>query len=576
MQATFRLLDNVDVTMRDGVVLKTDIWLPATDGASPVLLQRTPYRKETPFGSQYISALEFQTALRRGYAIAIQDTRGRYQSGGEFVPFEFEGRDGADTIDWLRSQPFCNGKVAMFGASYVGATQVLALSENPPGLSAIAPQLTTLRHDDTWMYRGGGLELAFLMLWIIESLGPDHLQRRMATMPSGARERATALLQRLQQDPAAAFARLPVLDNTLIELAPYVREWFDPEAVCGKQISERVDWTEDNKPAMLVVAGWNDIFLEGSLELFEKAKSRWSDDGAMPDRLIIGPWSHGNPSDWQGTEWLGYAASTVELPEENLAFFDDILMGRQPASPVVRYFRSGSNSWHAAPDWPLPNTTLVSHFLSSDRGSLDTLPGPTASAGFVSDPSSPVPSAGGATFLPGLLQGRNSGPIDQTTIELRDDLLIFTGEPLRDDLDVTGLVTVSLWVTSSAPTCDWTARLCEVDAEDRSIGIVDGILRWERGDTSAEQPVEVTVRLGHISRLFRKGRRLRLQCASSNYPRFDRNPQSDVPSTLAKASDFIVAEQRIFSGAAYPSRLVLPVVTAAYSEALSLHGLGTA
>lgn len=563
MQATFRLLDNVDVTMRDGVILKTDIWLPATDGASPVLLQRTPYRKETPFGSQYISALEFQTALRRGYAIAIQDTRGRYQSGGEFVPFEFEGRDGADTIDWLRSQPFCNGQVAMFGASYVGATQVLALSENPLGLTAIAPQLTTARHDDTWMYRGGALELAFSLLWIIESLGPDHLEHRLATMPPGARERAMDLLQRFQRDPAAAFARLPILDNALIELAPYVRQWFDPEAMRGKH-TERLDWVAKNKTAMLVVAGWNDIFLEGSLELFEKAKSRWSNESAMPDRLIIGPWSHGNPSDWQGTEWLGYAASTVDLPEENLAFFDDILMGRQPTSPVVRYFRSGSNSWHAAPDWPLPTTTFVSHFLNCDRGGLDTLPGSTASASFVSDPLSPVPTAGGATFLPGLLLGRNSGPIEQSRIEARDDVLVFTGPPLRDDLDVTGLVAANLWITSSAPTCDWTARLCEIDLQGSSIGIVDGIARW-KPIAAADGPVEVTIRLGHISRLFKKGHRLRLQIASSNFPRFDRNSQSGVPSTLADQSEFRTATQHVYSGTAFPSCVKLPVVANAQS-----------
>jgi uncharacterized protein len=569
MQATFRLLDNVDVTMRDGVVLKTDIWLPAAESAGPVLLQRTPYRKETPFGSQYISAIEFQTALRRGYAVAIQDTRGRYQSGGEFVPFEFEGRDSADTIGWLRSQPFCNGNVAMFGASYVGATQVLALSENPPGLSAIAPQLTTLRHDDTWMYRGGALELAFSLLWILESLGSDHLQHRLKEMPSGAHERASALLRRLQQDPASAFARLPVLDNALSELAPYVREWFDPGAIGGERTIQAVDWGKHNQTAMLVVAGWNDIFLEGSLELFAKAKSRWPDHRPMPDRLIVGPWSHGNPSDWQGSEWLGYAASTVDLPEENLAFFDDILMDREPVSPVVRYFRSGSNSWHAAPDWPLPNTTLVSHFLNCERGSLDTLPGSTARASFISDPLSPVPSAGGATFLPGLLQGRNSGPIEQSGIEARDDVLVFTGPPLRHDLDITGLVTAGLWVASSAPTCDWTAKLCEVDIEGRSVGIVDGIARW-KPIAAGDGPVEVTIRLGHISRLFRKGHRLRLQIASSNFPRFDRNTQSAVPSTLADESEFRAATQHVYSGTAFPSFVKLPVAADAQSWGSSL------
>ncbi|ARQ62105.1 MULTISPECIES: CocE/NonD family hydrolase [Rhizobium] len=575
-QATFRLLDNVDVAMRDGVKLKTDLWLPAADGAWPVLLQRTPYRKEAPFGSQYISALEFQAALRRGYAIAIQDTRGRYQSDGEFTPFEFEGRDGADTIEWLRGQPFCNGKIGMFGASYVGATQVLALSENPAGLKAIAPQLTTARHGETWMYRGGALELAFLLLWVIEALGADHILHRMAVMPADVQERSKAFLELLQRDPFSAFARLPIFNEAIAELAPYARDWFDPDAISGKSASVRPDRIETNETAMLVVAGWNDIFLEGSIELFEKAKSRWTRRREIPDRLIIGPWSHGNPSDWQGEEWLGYGASSIDLPEENLAFFDSVFQDRPPTSPMVRYFRSGSNSWHAAPDWPLPDTVAVPLFLDCSRATLGSAPGAKASASYVSDPSRPVPTVGGATFLPGLLLGRNSGPLGQSTIELRDDVLVFTSQPLRDDLEVTGLVTACFWVTSSAASCDWTAKLCDVNADGRSLGVVDGILRWTRAGISGDDPVEITVRLGHISRLFKKGHRLRLQIASSNFPRFDRNPQSGVASTLAKASDFAAAEQRIFSGIECPSRLMLPVITKAFPTERSLAGLRTA
>ncbi|WP_027997257.1 CocE/NonD family hydrolase [Sinorhizobium arboris] len=572
-QPTIRLLDNVDVPMRDGVRLKTDVWLPATEEPCPVLLQRTPYRRETPFGSQHISALEFQTALRRGYAVVVQDTRGRYSSEGDFIPFRAEASDGADTISWLRMQPFCNGSVAMFGASYVGATQILALAEDPAGLKAIAPQLTTARHGETWMYRGGAVELAFLLLWVIESLGPDHLQRRIASLPADMRERAQALLQTLQKDPFAGFERLPVLDGAIIELAPYLADWLDPKAIAAEDC--RPGWLQKSRAALLVVGGWNDIFVEGSIELFEKARSRWSGGGYMPDRLIIGPWSHGNPTDWQGREWLGYAASTIDLPEETLNFFESTLNEREPASPVVRYFRSGSNTWHAAPDWPLPDSIEVSLFLDSSRSSLGSAPAGEASAAFISDPLKPVPTAGGATFLPGLLLGRNSGPVEQAAIEARDDVVIFTGQPLGEDLEVTGLVRARLWVSSSAASCDWTARLCEVGPDGRSSGIVDGILRWSRSRQAGGEPEEVVVRLGHISRLFRKGYRLRLQIASSNFPRFDRNPQSGIPSTLARASDFIIAEQRIFSGEAFPSRLLLPVVTASYPQARTLSALGS-
>ncbi|RVJ51838.1 CocE/NonD family hydrolase [Sinorhizobium meliloti] len=573
-QSTIRLLDNIDVPMRDGVRLKTDIWLPATEEPCPVLLQRTPYRRETPFGSQYISALEFQRALGRGYAVVVQDTRGRYGSEGDFTPFQTEASDGADTIGWLRMQPFCNGSVAMFGASYVGATQILALAENPEGLKAIAPQLTTARHGETWMYRGGAVELAFILLWVIESLGPDHLQHRIAFLPADMRERARALLQTLRESPHAAFERLPVLDDAIIELAPYLADWLDSKAIAGERNRDRLEWVEKSRAALLVVGGWNDIFVEGSIELFEKARSRWSRGEYMPDRLIIGPWSHGNPTDWQGREWLGYAASTIDLPEETLRFFDSALEDREPASPVVRYFRSGSNTWHAAPDWPLPDSIEVSLILDCSRFSLGSTPAEQASASFISDPLKPVPTAGGATFLPGLLLGRNSGPVDQAAIEARDDVVIFTGQPLGEDLEVTGLVRARLWVSSSAASCDWTARLCEVGADGGSSGIVDGILRWSRSRQAGGEPQEVAVRLGHISRLFRKGCRLRLQIASSNFPRFDRNPQSGIPPTLARASDFIRAEQRIFSGEAFPSRLILPVVTTSFAQAETLSAMG--
>lgn len=564
-KTTFRLLDDVEVAMRDGLCLRTDIWLPATDAPCPVLLERSPYRKEKPFDSQYISALEFQTALRRGYAVAVQDTRGRFGSPGEFVPFDHEASDGADTIAWLRRQPFCDGRVAMFGASYVGATQVLALAENPEGLVAVAPQLTTARHGETWTYRGGALELAFVLLWVIESLGPDHLVHRMATLPADVRARAEALLAAMQADPMAAFARLPLLDDAIVELAPYLADWLDPEALAGQGRRERLELAADNRTAMLVVAGWNDIFLEGAIELFERAKARRTAGSPMPDRLIVGPWSHGNPTDWQGEEWLGYAASAADLPEENLAFFDGVLDGGEPAMPVVRYFRSGSNSWHAAPDWPLPGCVEVSYHLDCESAGLGPeRPETTASRGFVADPATPVPTAGGATFLPGLLLGRNSGPKDQSAIEARADVLVFTGLPLAADLEVTGLAEAILWVRSSAVGCDWTARLCEVDEAGRSIGVVDGIRRWTRGSGAAGRPEEVRVRLGHMSRLFRAGHRLRLQIASSNFPRFDRNPQSGVASTLARASDFVVAEQTVFSGGACPSRLVLPVIGEAF------------
>lgn len=563
MSKSFTIRDAVQIPMRDNTRLTADIWLPDGDGPWPVLLQRTPYRRETPFGSQHISALEFQSALRRGYGVMVQDTRGRYASGGDFDPFVHEGKDGADTVAWLRAQDFCDGRVAMFGGSYVGATQVLAAAEHPDGLVAISPHLTTARHGNTWMYRGGAVELGFLLLWIIEALALPDLERRLPKLESEVSARLQLFLSVLMTNPKAAFERLPVIEDDLVALAPYAAKWFDDaHAASAADDPERRAEIMDSPVAMLVSGGWNDIFIEGTIELFSIARARHADAEHVTDRLIIGPWSHGNPSDWQGNLWHGYAASTVALPDAQLSFFDAVMKGRQPDSAVVHYFRTGSNTWHDAPDWPLPGTTEMTFHLHDNRLSTDE-PDTSWSRTYVSDPLEPVPTTGGATFLPGLLLGRNSGPMDQSAVEARSDVLTFTSGILTGALDITGLVTAQLCVQSDAPTCDWTARLCEVDEDGHSLGLVDGILRWQNSGGPAATEV-ATIHLGHISHLVKEGHRLRLQIASSNFPRFDRNPQSGAPPSRATASEFQTARQTIAGGPLFQSKLILPLVGARY------------
>ncbi|MCD7060620.1 CocE/NonD family hydrolase [Pelagibacterium xiamenense] len=558
MAGTFKILDAVAVPMRDGTLLPADIWLPDGNGPWPVLLQRTPYRREDVHGAQYISALEFQSALRRGFAVMVQDTRGRYAAGGTFDPFTWEEEDGADTIAWLRAQSFCDGQVAMFGASYVGATQVLAAAAHPEGLVAISPQLTTARHGETWMYRSGATELGFLLLWIIEALGAPDLERRIATMDEATANRLCTYFATLMRDPDAAFAHLPLLDADLLGLAPYAGRWFDDErAASALQNRERLDAIAASDAAMLVTAGWNDLFLEGSLELFETVRRRHSNPENVRDRLIIGPWSHGNPKDWQGAFWHGYAASTAGLSDIQIDFFDAALNGRPATGPMVRYFRSGSNTWHSAPDWPLPGTEIKPLYLVGEH-LTEIATNTDWSRTYMSNPASPVPTTGGATFLPGLLLGRNAGPMEQSNIERRDDVLVFTSAPLDAEVEVTGLVKATLWVQSSAVSSDWTARLCEVHPDGRSFGLVDGITRWS--NPGIDTPVEITVRLGHIGHLFRAGSRIRLQVASSNFPRFDRNPQSRVPATLATEADFVIAQQALLGGSGRQSYVSLPVV----------------
>jgi putative CocE/NonD family hydrolase len=562
---SFRLLDSVAVRMRDGTVLRTDIWLPGDEGSWPVLLQRTPYGKDDPFIAQHIANLNFRAALRRGYAVVVQDTRGRNLSDGDFDPFVSEGQDGIDTIAWLQDQSFCNGDVAMFGPSYVGATQVLAAIGNPPGLRAIAPLISTGRHDETWKYRSGAIEMGFLMLWTLEPLASIDVPRRLPNMAPEEAERIQSLYGELLADPVAAFARLPLRDAAFELLAPYAARWLDnARAQAAATDRDMLAAIAKSDSRVLVMCGWNDIFMEGSIELFEAARSRWNDGQDVPDRLLIGPWSHANLTDWQGEVWHGYAAFPA-LCEEQLDFFGTAFSGTAPATPVVRYFRTGSNSWREAPDWPIPGTERRSLYLSGTDQSLLSQPCEAEwRCAYVSDTLDPVPTTGGASFLPGLLHGRNSGPKDQGRVEKRDDVLLFTSAPLDRDLEVTGLVEANFWTSTSAPTCDWTVRLCEVDAENRSMGIVDGIHRWTPcNEDTAERTIRISVRLGHIGHLFQRGNRIRIQIASSNFPRFDRNPQSGVPSVRAEEADFRVAEQTVHGGPACPSEIILPIVPAA-------------
>lgn len=561
-----RLHRNVPVEMTDGTALATDVWLPdetARSGGRPALLQRLPYDKSSSFMAQHVIGMEIPRALDAGFAVVVQDTRGRYCSGGRFDPFVHEARDGADTIAWIRAQPWSDGRVAMYGASYIGATQLLAATEAPEGLGALAPQLTSLSLRDPWTYRAGALQLGFVLLWLIESLAPADLDR----LPSADRAELDAVLDGLRADPAAAMSRLPLLTPELERLAPYVAEWLRHPA--------RDDWWQAFDPAeradeidvpALHIAGTSDIFCEGSLAAYRAMRGGPAGDGQY---LVLGPWSHGNTTDWQGERWLGYdaASAALDLTGLQLEFFRAVLDGRAPDMPRVRYFATGADEWREAADWPVPGTEQVAlHLRAGGRLAAAAPDGEEAPDSYVSDPRNPVPTAGGATFLPGLLMARNSGHRSQTEVERRPDVLVYTGLPLRHDIEVTGEVVLELWAASSATDCDWTARLCDVAPDGTSTGIVDGILRSRyRGGPDPEplapgRPECFTVVLGSTSHVLRAGHAVRLQVASSNHPRFDRNPQQLVDPVTATEGDLVVAEQTVFHDAPRPSRLLLPAV----------------
>jgi putative CocE/NonD family hydrolase len=326
------------------------------------------------------------------------------------------------------------------------------------------------------------------------------------------------------------------------------------------------------------IAGWNDLFLEGSLRNYIGMRTGSATQDSRDNQfLLIGPWSHGNLGDWQGDEWLGpeAAAGALDLTTVHLDFFTAILEGRRPDMPRVRYFTSGINRWQSAGDWPVASHELPLYLASSGHAATDSADGALTPkrpdhAGadtWTADPNNPVPTVGGPTFMPGMLYGRNSGPMSQSTVEARDDVAVYTTEPLVADLEVTGAVRLVLHAASDGTDCDWTARLVDVGADGTTRSVVDSILRARyRHGFAHPQPLTPGLveayefALGSTSHVFLAGHRVRLQLASSNFPRFDRNPQQYIPIAQAPAKDFRTATQTVVYGPESPSRLLLPVV----------------
>ncbi|MCU1492783.1 MAG: peptidase [Acidimicrobiaceae bacterium] len=564
---------NVWIAMRDGVRLQADVWRPTGAGRFPALLQRTPYNRGDSFAVVVNAGIEPLRAVEQGFVVVVQDTRGRFGSEGSFDPFVHEALDGYDTIEWLAAQPYCDGNVGMYGASYYGATQLLAASARPPALKAIAPKATASDYHDHWTYQGGALQLGFAMYWALGLAGTELDRREAAGEELGA---IRAQLRVLLADPWSAFGRRPLADIApLDELLPAWRDWLDhPTRDDFWQTISVTQQQELDVPA-LHIGGWFDLFLRGTLATYEEM----SRGPNCQQRLIVGPWAHAVEYDALGEVEFGdlAGAAALDMTRVHLDWFSQILKsdaGAADAAPV-RVFVMAANVWRDEAQWPPARAAATSMYLAGDRtedgfvGSLQHQPPllGAESVTFSFDPADPVPTVGGATFLPGAYVGLHAGPRDQRGVEGRSDVLCYESEAFTADLEIAGPVALVLHACTSAADTDWTAKLVDVHPDGRALNICDGIVRarYRQGTGSPipvepDQPFEYRIDLGATCIVIFAGHALRLEVSSSNFPRFDVNPNHGGDIATAEKNDLVIAQQTVLHSGAYPSRLELFVI----------------
>jgi uncharacterized protein len=554
-----RLQRGVECRLSDGTKLVSDHYYPSGDGPWPTLLMRQPYGRAIASTVVYRHPVWFAA---RGYHVAIQDVRGRGGSGGDFYPFRNEARDGSETIAWLRKHPACNGRIGMYGFSYQGAAQLLAAAEQPEGLQCIAPQMTATDLYHGWFYHHGALRLCSSLAWGIQLLREDA-RRKNLREASDRLEAAWVTVRSQAMHPP--YASHPAITDPA--LPSYVRDWFahrEPGPYWSEQdVSARIDRIE--LPA-LHVAGWFDTYLEASIASYLALRNGAGSEFARENQyLIAGPWMHHPWGDRAGEGNFGEAAN-LETNEILLRWFNHWLKdsGEFKAEPKISYFTLGAHRWRTASDWP-GETAFALHLHSVGAANSRKGDGRLALAApagdeprdiFVYDPEVPVLAPGGPQAL--------YGPFDQSVLEMANNVLVYTSEPVKREMEVFGRPRIRLFAATSAANADFTAKIVRVTPNGRAESICIGIARssWLFLDSgyAADTVQEWEFTLEPTAFTLAPGERLRLEIASSAFPLYDRNPSTDMPPQLADNWNWSRSTQQVLHSATHPSALYLPVV----------------
>jgi putative CocE/NonD family hydrolase len=573
---------NVRVPMRDGIVLVADVYRPADDSAHPAVVQRTPYDKDNLLYT-YAATIDIPRFVARGYAVIVQDCRGRFGSEGDWYPFRHEADDGYDTVEWIAEQPWCDGRVGTYGNSYQGTTALQAAVAAPPHLKAVFAYMAGPAYHNGWAYSGGVLELGFDYFWVLR--GAWETLRR-ADLPDARRDELATTLRRAISRPARTITGLPLseLPGVEPELVPFWRDWLEhpgfDEYWRAFDVVEHADRIE---VPVCHISGLYDNFLLGHLALNERLVNHPNPSVRDTHLFVLGPWDHeaylgARPAAAGMVDFTPDAPNGYRLNSELATSWFDRWLGAadaasQPTMHHARYFDTGTASWSETATWPPPAETVS--FLLESAGAANGSGGDgrlahgrsaegAASDAFDYDPLNPVPTVGGRTLFPSLTP---AGVQDQRAVEERLDILVYTSGELAGALTVAGPASVHLHAATDGEDTDFTAKLVEVEFDGFCRNIAEGIVRARYRNGGAEphflmtnEEVELTIDLGAVAHTFAAGHRVRLEISSSNFPRFDRNLNTRAEPARGTAGDVRVSRQHVFHDAERRSRVELPVV----------------
>ncbi|WP_405539598.1 CocE/NonD family hydrolase [Streptomyces sp. NBC_00075] len=572
----------VQVPVRDGSLLATTVWRPASGAPAPTLLMRHPYGTDITSGYGGTQSPDILALMAAGYAVAVQDCRGAFHSEGVFTPHVDDRNDGVDTVAWLVEQEWCDGRVGTYGASYGGFVQWLTASTGVEALKAMVPTVTS---DDfylsPWYSPGGALSLETVFSW---TTMVALMRAQFEVSGGGGDPKELMALAEVMADPRGAMSVAPTSSQELLErhlpwLGDVLRHPSRDEY--WQRLGPVRDVSSITVPA-LNIGGWYDLFVTQTVRSYTTMREGGgSVEAREGQRLVIGPWAHtpGGDTGIYPDRHFGMAGSVVgsQLTDIQLRFLDRWLRGNEDAlegTAPVRIFVMGLDQWRDEQEWPLPDTQYTDYFLSAS-GPANTAEG----AGLLSsaepesekqdtylyDPRRPVPTLGGNIVA--LAPQDLAGPVDQRPVEARDDVLCFTTPVLENPVEVTGPVSLTVFVSSSAADTDFTGKLVDVFPDGRAIILCEGIQRGRYRNSLADpelmQPGEIydiTLNMSVTSNVFLPGHRIRLEVSSSNFPRYDRNGNTGGVIAEETEADMVIAVNHLHHGPAHPSRLTLPII----------------